>query len=191
MDNSRFGNRRFGGRSRQPIIGWREQQQREKNEEEKRLEELRLRNIEKTEDNFPSTLLGTGFAPVSSWGGGKSFASLASEWEEEAKKQEIMHRIQEKEQDRTNFVIPKFHNIRKFTDEEEPPNTIVEELPKEDPDGWTRIVPKKEKMAKKMEQKQNQTIEEKYADEDDKKDNSVWNDEGPQEYETCWDDKRY
>ena len=191
MDNSRYGNRRFGGKSRQPIIGWREQQQREKNEVEKRLEELRLRNIEKTEDNFPSTLLGTGFAPVSSWGGGKSFASLASEWEEEAKKQEIMHRIQEKEQDRTNFVIPKFHNIRKFTDEEEPPNTIVEELPKEDPDGWTRIVPKKEKMAKKMEQKQNQTIEEKYADEDDKKDNSVWNDEGPQEYETCWDDKRY
>ena len=55
----------------------------------------------------------------------------------------------------------------------------------------TRIVPKKEKMAKKMEQKQNQTIEERYADEDDKKDNSVWNDEGPQEYETCWDDKRY
>jgi hypothetical protein len=192
MDNSRYGNKRFGGRSRQPAIGWREQQEREKNEEQQRLEEIRLKNIEKTEENFPSTLMGTGYNPVSSWGGsGKSFASLASEWEEENKRKEMIQRIQEKEEDRTNFVIPKFHNIRKFTDEEQLPHTIVEELPQEDPDGWTRVVPLKEKMAKKLEQKQNQTIEEKYADEDDKKDNSVWNDEGPQEYETCWDDKKY
>lgn len=186
MEKSRYNNRRS---RQQPIIGWREQQQREKEAEEQRLEEIRMKNIEKTEENFPSTLLGTGYTRTSTWGG-RSFASLASEWDEETKKQEIIQRIQEKEQDKTNFVIPRFHNIRKFTDEEEPPNTIVEELPKDDPDGWTRIVPKKEKLARKKEQKQNQTIEEKFPDEEEKNDNSVWNDEGPQEYETCWDDKR-
>lgn len=148
-------------------------------------EEMR-KNIELTEDNFPA--LGEPASKVTVWGGTKSFAALAVEWDEQSK-------MEEKQQDnseesttvfrrRNVLPLPQFHNVHRFIEpedyqEDEQPSKPT---PVED-DGWITVDRRKYRRQK--------TIEEKLArpPTPDQNDGSVWNDQAQEEHDTCWDER--
>lgn len=150
------------------------------------------RGLERTEENFPALVSG----PVkqTSWSGRK-FNELASEWKEDAdREKEIADREKEaeviyaKRADDAPFVLPRFHNIRRFAEPEEelfePRPTQKSDNP-DDSDGgvWETVLPKIRKEKREL------TFEEldaKYAAESGEEDDgTVWG--APEEHETCWD----
>lgn len=166
--------------------------QKQQQEQEQQLEFQK--KMEDTPENFPA-LGQISTSENSVWGGNKSFAQLASEWKQEEDKTEIMKRIEEKEQDKTNFAIPKFNNIHRFTEEipqqyqefDEVEEVSKQDIAKNEEDEWVTVTSRKQRKPKRE-----LTIEEKFPDPEDQNGNSVWNEDfEKQEYETCWDDKRY
>jgi hypothetical protein len=142
-----------------------EEEDKKKAEEKKRAEE---RGLEKTEENFPS--LGGSAPRVNTWGGGRKFSELASEWKEQA---DTNIEVVDKEE---HFVLPRFRNIHRFIepeDERPPPPEKTEDQN----DGWTTVERKiKKKEFKSMFDEDGNIIE----------DDTVWG--GEEEEETCWND---
>lgn len=148
-------------------------------------EEEKRKNVELTEDNFPT--LGPSSNRKTVWGGAKSFAALAVEWDEKSKMEE---KPEEKEEPvnmfrrRNAIPLPQFHNVHRFV---EPEDDNEEEQPSKptpvEDDGWVTVDRRKYRRQK--------TIEEKLArpPTPDQNDNSVWNDQAPEERETCWDER--
>ena len=142
-----------------------EEDDKRKAEEKKRAEE---RGLEKTEENFPS--LGGSAPRVNTWGGGRKFTELASEWKEEADRNVEIKEEEEK------FVLPRFRNIHRFVEPEDdtPPPPRQTEY---DNDGWTTVERKiKKKEFKSMFDEDGNIIE----------DDTVWG--GDEQEETCWND---
>jgi len=169
---------------------WEVEQEQKALEEKKRKEkeEKDLKNCELTDSNFPT--LGAPVSKTRVWGGEKSFASMAVEWEHQKKKEEDEKKQQKQEEQahnqyrRHNVPLPQFHNVRRFIE----PEDEVEEESKHDPSknddgGWTFVDRKKIRREK--------TVEEKFAQAaqslDQEDDNTVWGETAPQEHETCWD----
>lgn len=145
-------------------------------------EEERQKNCELTDNNFPA--LGALKKEVRVWGGGKSFAALAVEWDEKAKKEEVEKKLQEvvvKPQPpppqqqvvkhRQQMPLPVFENNHKFVDD----------------DGMIEVTYKKYKREKTFEERIQQL--EKKAEEEAKQDNSVWDNAATEEHESCWEDR--
>jgi hypothetical protein len=150
------------------------------------MEEGKRKNVELTENNFPA--LGTPAVKASVWGGSKTFAALAVEWDEKVKKEELENKEQEKEEPanvfrRRNAVpLPQFHNVHRFVEPEddESEEQASKPTPVED-DGWVTVDRRKYRRQK--------TIEEKLArPPTPENDDSVWNDNAQDEHDTCWDE---
>jgi hypothetical protein len=187
-----YNNNRYQNNNRQQYRKpkWEVEQERkaaqEKDKKEK--EEKNLKNCELTESNFPS--LGAPTSKVRVWGGEKSFASMATEWEQQKKKEEEEKQKTKEEQNsnsyrRHNVPLPQFHNVRRFIDSEDETEEVEQvhkPNPNEDEEGWTVVDRKKIRREK--------TIEEKFAEKEqhqEENENTVWGDNTPQEHETCWD----
>lgn len=138
--------------------------------------------------NFPT--LGNGQAKAVVWGGAKSFAQLANEWKEKDENDEMVKENEEYQKkkestyaSRHNVPLPKFHPVGRFTDVEEDEEEETVNKPKDDESEWTTVDRRKYRKEK--------TFEEKIAAqlEAEAKEESVWNLEEQEEYETCWNDK--
>ena len=183
-NNSRYQNNNSGRRpyrkSKQEVN---EEIKRAEEERKKQQDELNQKNCELTETNFPS--LGTPTSQVRVWGGTKSFAELAVEWDEKKKKEEHEKKVEEVVQpvkNRQNVPLPRFNNIHRFVEQED--FEQPEQKPTEE-DDWVTVRHKKIRREKTFEEKI-QKIKEDQSYED-VHDESVWNNDAPQEHETCWD----
>lgn len=152
-------------------------------------EQERNSKCELTEDNFPA--LGAPVSKMSVWGGGtRSFASLAAEWSEKEKLDESKKTIQEKEElakpvkHRQNIPLPRFQNVRRFRENDDKPEKV--ENSNQEESEWTLVERKKYRKEKTFEERIQQ-LEEKAEQEEN--DDSVWNNEAPNEHETCWEDR--
>ncbi len=145
----------------------------------KKQEEELAKKQELNEDNFPN--LRGPVSKVTVWGEKKSFASLAAEWNEKSKNDEIEKRVQEKESyehyRRSNAPLPKFYNIHRFVEPEDDEAPNQQERRTEESE-WTLVDHRKYRREK--------TIEEKVNRPPTPEDNSVWDND---EDETCWDTK--
>lgn len=158
---------------------WEVEEERKKAE----LEEARKqaeRGLERTEENFPT--LGNAAAKQTTWGGRK-FNELAAEWREQTDREK---EVVEEEKHDVAFVLPRFHNVRRFA---EPEEEVFEPRPavSVDPEGeWETVArkPRKEKRELTFEE-----LEAKYGGETkDEEDGTVWG--APEEHQTCWDERR-
>jgi hypothetical protein len=141
-----------------------EEEDKKKAEEKKRAEE---RGLEKTEENFPS--LGGSAPRVNTWGGGRKFTELASEWKEEADRNVEIKEEEEK------FVLPRFRNVHRFIEPED--DKPLPSQTKDDNDGWTTVERKIKKNGfKSIFDDDGNLIEE----------DTVWG--GEEQEETCWND---
>ncbi len=161
-----------------------EEERRAKEQLKLSAEEERRKNVELTDNNFPS--LGSPVSKATAWGGAKSFAALAVEWDEKTKMEE---KQQEKVEEPTTVFrrrnalpLPQFHNVRRFVEPEEEEEQPSKPTPVED-DGWVTVDRRKYRRQK--------TIEEKLArpPTPDQNNDSVWNNDAPEENETCWDER--
>jgi len=161
-----------------------EELKRAEEERKKQQDELNQKNCELTENNFPS--LGTSVSQTRVWGGTKSFAELAVEWDEKAKKEDTEKKIQEVVQPvrhRQNVPLPRFNNVHRFVERDEYRKPDRED----DESEWVTVQHKKVRREKTFEEFVEKM--EKLADEEEKQDESVWNNDAPQEHETCWEDR--
>lgn len=146
---------------------------------------------ELTEENFP--VLGSVPSNMKVWGGPKTFATLATEWDDKKKKEENEKKQKElEEQDETAFhkrvtaPLPRFHNVHRFVepeDDEEDEEQPVEQKVDPEEQGWVTVDRKKYRREK--------TLEEKLArpPTPEENDETVWNGDAPKEHETCWDER--
>lgn len=131
-------------------------------------------------------------ATTSSWGTKKTFASLAAEWDEQAKLAEIQKQQDEHEKQnemvfsrKTVMPLPRFHNVRRFVEPEEE-EEATEQVPQNsnpDDEGWVTVDRKKYRREKTIEEKLNRPVT------PDEHDETVWNGDAPEEHETCWDQR--
>jgi hypothetical protein len=145
---------------------------------------------ELTEENFP--VLGSTSSSVKVWGGPKTFAVLATEWDDKRKKDELEKKQKEIEEQETTFhkrvtaPLPRFHNVHRFVepedDEEDAEHPVQQKIDSEE-QGWVTVDRKKYRREK--------TIEEKLArpPTPEENDDTVWNGDAHQEHETCWDER--
>lgn len=151
-------------------------------------EQERFTKCELTENNFPA--IGAPISKMSVWGGTKSFATLAAEWNEKEKLDESKKIIQEKDESgtsakhRQNIPLPRFQNVRRFRENNDN-SERVENTNKEESE-WTLVDRKRHRKEKTFEERIQQ-LEQKA--EQQEKDDSVWNNEAPNEHETCWEDR--
>jgi hypothetical protein len=124
---------------------------------------------------------------ASSWGGKKTFASLAAEWDEHAKIAELDKQQEEKDTTfnrKTVMPLPRFHNVRRFVESEE--EESVEDQPQQtsnpDDEGWVLVDRKKYRREKTLEEKLNRPPT-------PENDGTVWDGNAPEEHETCWDQR--
>jgi hypothetical protein len=167
--------------------------------------EKKMRGMENTEENFPTLC-----APVTktvTWGGERKFTDLASEWreddtrrkeeeEEEKRRAEDIERYRNERNtySNSNFVLPRFRNVRRFEEPEDQERLDENETTKpaeqfgEDETGWTvverKIKVKREKTFEELEAEYQKDLEEGTNDD------TVWA-AGPEEHETCWDERRH
>lgn len=166
------------------------QWQLEKEEEEKqqKLKEAELeQKREFTEDNFPT--LGEAPSSVKVWGERKTFASLAVEWSEKTKLDDLEEKQKEKEEQdimfhrRPNAPLPRFHNIHRFVEPEDvESDSDTEQAPSKvdtEDQGWVLVDRKKRRREKTIEEKLNRPPT-------PENDDTVWNGDGPDDHETCW-----
>ena len=168
--------------NRRKYVPYATQRQREEQEERERKlaqEESEKKQLENTEENFP-TLMG-GVAPPPKILP-KSFANLASEWKDHEEDKKVYDAMEPKY---PVLNLPKFHTIHRFVEEEEQEEQ-VEEAPKSKPveEEWTVVKSKyKPRRAK--------TLIEKYGDPDapeeevHEEEETVWR----ESHQTCWDEK--
>lgn len=162
------------------------QVEKEREEERKKLAEQQ--NLLDNDKNFPT--LGKGIVKQTTWNA-KSFAVLATEWNEHEESEKTIKEIQKREQDsfdkemylnvENNFTLPTFQNIHRFVEEDE------EEYEETPASGWQMVDRKKVKPR--------QQIDDRPSSPDDKQkntDGTMWDAaDQPEEYETCWDERRY
>jgi len=167
---------------------WQVEKESEEREQQRKEAELEKKR-EFTEDNFPS--LGEAPKTMKVWGERKSFASLAVEWSEKTKLDELENKQKEKEEQdilfhrRPNAPLPRFHNIHRFVEPEDVESEDDEAPPqKVDPEeeGWTLVDRAKRRREKTIEEKLNRPPT-------PENDESVWNGDAPEEHETCWDER--
>jgi hypothetical protein len=162
-------------------------------EETERKQVLEQQELEKkrefTDENFPS--ISSNAPRDSAWGGKKTFAALAVEWDAKAKEDEIKQKQQEKEeqvtqfQRRANVPLPQFHNIHRFVEPEDETEQQDESPVKAtDPaeEGWVTVDRRKYRRQKTIEEKLNRPPTPEPGD-------SVWNGDSREETDaTCWDE---
>ena len=164
----------------------------EKEAAEQKKREEDEKNLQNTEDNFPS--LSSTVRNTRVWAStGKSFAQLASEWEVKQKKDEEQdalekRRIEEYESRRRTYYntpLPQFNNVGRYVEPEDENEETQQSPQKEDNDGWTLVDRKKVRKQKEID------LDDGESSSSSEPDDTVWNNDQPEEYETCWDDKRH
>lgn len=152
----------------------------EKAEKDKREAEEKAA-LENTEENFPS--LSRAAPKQVSWSGRK-FSELATEWKEKAEEEASVKQTVDKDVSLEGVVLPKFNNVHRFHEPEENVENSTED--KNSDEEW-KTVRRKVYVPKKK------TIEEEIKEEEEKEesDDTVWATEDKEEYETCWDERRY
>lgn len=165
-----------------------QKEQAERDAEEKR--KIAQRALENTEENFP--VLGNAITATSStWNtSGRKFSELAADWEvdDDARKKREDH---EKEFGRKGIAavisLPMFRPIKRFSEvEDESPKEDEVEKPVDEDAGWTVVDNTK---YRKPKPKREHDSEDESTNEPKDEDDTVW--AGPEEHETCWDDRRY
>lgn len=153
--------------------------------EEERVEKARERDVENNDKNFPA--LGSVTSKATIWGGGKSFASMASEWNilsEEQKEEAEREKLREI---RTRVQAPMFYKTRQVT---EPVYNTYEEddtfSPSNGDDEWNTIEKKIRPVKPRVEDDMNDNIQNENSVDKD----SMWADDQPKEHETYWDERR-
>jgi hypothetical protein len=164
-------------------------------EEEERKAVLQQEELEKkkefTEENFPT--LGSAPTGVKVWGGQKTFASLAVEWNKKAEQDEIEQKQRERDEEdvmstrRSNVPLPRFHNVHRFVEPEDYDENLEEEdvsqqPPNPEDQGWTVVDRAKRRRQKTFEEKMNRPPT-------PENDDTVWNGDAAYEHETCWDER--
>lgn len=143
----------------------------------------------KYEDEFPS--LTTAPAPYRVWRGPASFAEKANEWsvqaEKEAKELELLKKIDMEPTPQPSVrPLPRFHNIRRFVEEEPEEEETSKPASNEDESGWTRVERKTRKKRKSI----GELVDEEIAkNATEGTDESVWNNDEKELHETCWEDR--
>ena len=141
------------------------------------------------EEEFPS-LISTSAPKVKVWGGSESFAKKAQEWSVYAKEKEFEVEAERQNQQILNNLtprnLPRFHNVRRFIEEDsdKEDDSKSEQKSNEDDEGWIEVKQKRRvKKAKTMEEIASEVlpVEEETGD-------TVWGEEQPSN-ETCWDDR--
>jgi hypothetical protein len=163
-----------------------EQVQREADEKRK----IAKNALEKTEENFPVLV---NSSTSTTWNNGRKFSELAANWLE--KEEEEKRKREEDEKDfgprgamrpSSTFSLPMFRPTRRFSEREE--YRCEEEKPAPKPvgedDGWTVVDNTKYRKPKPKCDSDDDGVNEQKKEED-----TVWS--GPEEHETCWDDRRY
>lgn len=164
----------------------------EKEEQERKQKAVDIETEKKrelTEENFP--VLGNSNSSVKVWGGQKTFASLATEWDDKKKKDEIEQKQKELDEQESMFhkkvvaPLPRFRNVHRFVepeDDEEGDERPVQQQ-NDDEKGWVTVDRKKYRREK--------TFEEKLARPSSPEENgdTVWDGDAPHENETCWDER--
>lgn len=144
-------------------------------------EEDRRKNIEFTENNFPSLVAPA--TKVTICDRSKSFAALAVEWDEKSKQEDLQ---QEEEpvqvfRRRNAMPLPQFHNVHRFIEPEDDDYEPESKLRVQEDDEWVTVDRRKYRRQK--------TIEEKLArPPTPENDGSVWNDGMQETGDTCWDE---
>lgn len=147
--------------------------------EERKKQEAGLEN---SEDNFPS--LGQPAKSMRVWGGERSFADLAQEWSAKAETEKIEGEMKSEVTDNTDFSLPRFRNVHRFHEPEDVTVAATEEVPA---DEWQRVE-RRVYTKKKTVMDYTENDFEKEGEETNQE--TVWGD-APNEYETCWDEKKY
>lgn len=170
-------------RTKERKASWKEQKEQE--------EDMKLNTLKNTDENFPS-LGGSGSVKKSSWGGSKSFASLASEWKEKETDQKAEDESRRQHEIRTRAVIVPYTHHAQF---EPIHDDIYDDMdehpshPKNGEDEWTTISKKERPIRVKTIEDMDREIEEEMRQQQQQ--DSMWTANQPQEYETYWDERRY
>lgn len=153
--------------------------------EEERIEKSRERDVANTDTNFPA--LGSAASKPNTWGGGKTFATMAAEWSilsDEQKEEAEREKLREI---RTRVQAPMFYRTRQVN--EEVYNTYEDEHTAQltaDDDEWNTIQKKVRIVKPRPEDDMNDNPGlENGGDKD-----SMWTDDQPKEHETYWDERR-
>lgn len=162
----------------------------EKDDEEEKKKAAEIESEKKrefTEENFP--VLGNLNSSVKVWGGEKTFATLANEWNDKMQKEEIEKKQKDVEHQETVFhkrstaPLPRFHNVHRFVEPEDDEQSTQYQKVDPEEEGWVTVDRKKYRREK--------TLEEKLARPPTPEENgdTVWDGNAPEEHETCWDER--
>ena len=165
----------------------------EKEAAEHKKREDEEKNIQNTEDNFPS--LGSSIRNTRTWASsGKSFADLAKDWDSHRQKEDELKALEKKRieeyesRKRREYTttLPQFNNIGRYVEPEDEEEDVQKPTPKEDNDGWILVDRKKVRKQKEVD-----VDDDNMSSSSSEKEDTVWNNDQPEEHETCWDEKRY
>ncbi len=176
--------------------------------EKKRQEEI-ARNIENTEENFP-TLVPAAVAKPFSWGGtSRGFAQLAAEWKADddmRKEAEERAKANPQKDDMFGSILPKFNPVHRFVEMSDetpapaPPAETQAVAEDDDETGWVTVDNRAKREAQKSRKIARKDAELRRLDElgdalpdhessddsDTGEGETCWND-APQAHETCWE----
>ena len=144
------------------------------------------------EQQFPQLTKSTNTMKV--WGGSESFAEKARKWSEHDKLREFEKEEKIREEALLNTmsstrVMPRFHNVRRFVEEESEEDEDTETPNAENTDGWT-LVERKQPKQKTAEQIFQEKMEKTSDSEVNNNEDTLWNDEKPSN-ETYWNEREY
>lgn len=147
-----------------------------------------VKEIKKTENDFPSLGSAPSSARVFDHPAGKSFATMATEWTRAAEEQKRAEELEKKDLEALDnlrkypVALPRFHNVRHFVepeDDEEEEEQVKQPVQNPEEEGWIEVKPKKKIRRPK-------TFEEKMArpptPDENSKDDTVWNGEDDDTY---------
>lgn len=147
-----------------------------------------VKGLEITEDNFP--LLGKTLGPSKVVVWDKKFSDLALEWKTETDKRLEEEKIQKEFANSQvvngthppkMFKLPQFTNKHRYVEEEEEEEkAISQEASNPEEEGWTLVDKRKIRRKKTFEEVVNRPPT---------PDEGAWNEDGPAEHETCWDER--
>lgn len=128
------------------------------------------------------------------WGGSETFAEKARKWNEHDKLKQFEQEEKIREEALLNTmsstrIMPRFHNVRRFIEEESEEDEDTEKPNTEDTDGWT-LVEKKQVKQKTAEQIFQEKLDKNSDSQGSNNDDTVWNDEKPSN-ETYWNEREY
>jgi hypothetical protein len=159
----------------------------QKEQAERQADEKSKTALENTDVNFP--VLGRA-ATTTTWNSGRTFSELAADWENDDERKKKREE-QEKEFGQrsvaaasTTFSLPMFRPVRRFSEQNERSSSEEEKpAPKAD-DDWTVVDNTKYRKPKTKRESDDEGVNDQKEEDD-----TVW--AGPDEHETCWDDRRY